>query len=99
MVVDDAGGVEPLHNGLSAQREVRVVAASGVVVVVLEPVDQVGVHVFAVAGGVVAHAVGHHGRVVLRGSDVELGVPGVAVGRIGVGGLPVVVGEVRLRKR
>ena len=66
---------------------------------IVEAVDLVGVHVLVVAGRVVAHGVGHDRRMVLGRADVELGMPGVAVGPIGVGGLPVVMGEVRLRER
>ena len=62
-------------------------------------VDQVRVHVLVVAGGVVAHRVEDDRRMVAGGADVERGVAGVAVGRVGVGRLPVVVAEVRLGER
>ena len=45
-----------------------------------------------------AHRVDHDRRMVLRDAHVELRVPGVAVVLVGVGRLPVVVAEVRLRE-
>ena len=65
---------------------------------VVDAVDHVRVHVLAVAGGVVAHRVHHDRRMVLGRADVELRMAGVAVVPVGVGGLPLVVTEVRLRE-
>jgi len=66
---------------------------------VVDAVDQVGVHVLAVAGGVVAHRVHHHGGVVLRHTHIERRVSRVAVRPVGILGIPVVLAEVRLRER
>ena len=61
-------------------------------------VDEVGVHVLVVAGRVVAHRIGDDRRMVLGRPHEDLGVLRVAVRAIGVGGLPVVLPEVRLRE-
>jgi hypothetical protein len=99
VMVDDPARVQGAHDGLGPQGEVRVVSAPLIVTRVLGAVDQVRVHVLVVARSVVAHAVRHHRRVVLGRADVEFRVARVAVGPVGVHGLPVVMAEVRLRQR
>ncbi len=98
VVIDDAAGIESLHDGFGAQREFRI-PRGPVVTRIMQSIDQVGVHVFLVARGVVAHRVQHDRWVVLRDAGVERGMARITVFLVGVGRLPIVMAEVRLRQR
>ena len=98
VMIDDPAGVQPPQDRLGLQSAADVVHGP-LVALVVNPVDCVGVHVFVVAGGVVAGGVHHHGRMRPGDADVERRVLGIAIGPVGVGGLPVVIGKVRLRQR
>ena len=95
MVVDDAARVQVPDDGLRAEGEFGVVQGPGIARVV-DAVDQVGIHVLAVTGRVVAHGVEDDRGMVLGLADVELGMPQISVVAIGFGRLPLVVAEVRL---
>ena len=96
-MIDDAAGIEAADDGLGAERGAGV-SSGPFVARGVDAVDEMGVHVFAVAGGVVTHGVHDDGWVILCDADVELSVLGVAVCEIGIGGIPLVMREVRLRE-
>jgi hypothetical protein len=59
----------------------------------VNPVNHIRVHVLVVASGVVTHGIHHHGRMILRSARIEFCMARVAIGRVGVGGLPIVMAE------
>ena len=74
MVIDDAVGSRRCTIASARKAQLGVVQ-SPCVARVVKAVNEVGVHVFVVTGGVVAHRVEYHRRMVLRPRAVELSVP------------------------
>jgi len=98
VVIDDATGIEPTHDGFGAQGLFGVAQGPGVARLA-HAIDKVGVHVVMIPGGVVAHGVHHHRRMVVCGADIIGSVTGISIGGVGACARPVVVAEMRLRER
>ncbi len=98
VVVDDPARIDASDDGLGPQGQPCVVPRPGVAAVV-HAVDQVGVHVLIVAGGVVAGAVEDHRGMAAGHPGIVCGMAGIAVIALGVGRLPVVMTEMRLGER
>ena len=98
VVIDDAAGVQAFDDLFGPDRELHIPQRPRVTGVA-DAVDHVGIHVLGVAGGVVAHRIHHDRRVALGGPNEELRMAGISIVQIGVGGLPGVMAEMRLRER
>src|SRR5437899_6964598 len=77
VMIDDSAWVEGFHDGLCSQSKSCVVSTPDIAGV-LRPVDHVRVHAFFVSSRIMAHAVCHDRRMVLRHPHEELRVLCVA---------------------
>ena len=97
VMIDDPARIELPDDRLCSQGQLGVVLRPRVARIG-QPVDHGWIHVLVVTGGVVAHRIGDHGRMIAGDASIELGMAGVAVFLVGVGRFPVVMREVRLRE-
>ena len=95
MVIDDAARVKAADYCFGALSEFGVPQCP-CVARVLDSIYHVRVHVLAVSCSVVTHGIEYDRRMVLSNPHVELRVACIAVCLIGVGFLPVIMGEMRL---